>query len=279
MLWDLSSIPTGILGEKLFYRHLEVVIMIDAHAHIEMFRKETPGVVEESRKRLRAVIDSVTEYRKFHIWKSWELLKPHFDFVFPTLGYAPNEARRGKLEKVKRVEAFIREHTGAIVALGEIGLDFHYAKTGVERRNQREVFNRFLNLAVELDLPVVLHARDAEREVFEKVQRMGVRAYFHSYSGPKELALEIAENDHIIGINTGIDFIPAVREAAEILPLESIVVETDAPYMSPHKGERNYPWNVEYAVGMVAGIKGVEFREVEQATERNAVGFFGLHLD
>ena len=253
--------------------------MIDAHAHIEMFKGNAPKVVEGSRKRLKAVVDSITEYRKFHVWKSWELLRPHFGFIFPTLGYAPNEARRGNWEKVEKVETFIRKHAGEIVALGEIGLDFYYATTEAERRNQREIFRHFLNLAVELKLPVVLHARDAEREVFEAVHRAGVRAYFHSYSGPKELALEIAENGHIIGINTGIDFIPAVREAAEVLPLESIVVETDSPYMSPYKGEKNYPWNVEYAVKGIMELKGMEFKEVERATERNAVRFFELHLD
>ncbi len=211
--------------------------MIDAHCHIEMFKGGRAGeVVEESKKHLKAVVDSITEYRKFHVWKSWELLEPYFGFVFPTLGYAPNEARRGgNWEKVKRVEEFIREHADEIVAVGgEIGLDFYYAKTEEERKNQREIFHHFLNLAVELDKPVVLHARDAEREVFEAIQRAGVKAYFHSYSGPAELALEIVGNGHIIGINTGgIDFIPEVRKAAEVLPLESIVVETDAPYMSP----------------------------------------------
>ncbi|WP_010477343.1 YchF/TatD family DNA exonuclease [Thermococcus zilligii] len=252
--------------------------MIDAHAHVEMFKGEAGEVVEESRKRLKAVVDSITEYRKFHVWKSWELLEPYFGFIQPTLGYAPNEARRGNWEKVRNVEAFIREHAGEIVALGEIGLDFYYAESEEERRNQREIFHHLLGVAVELDLPVVLHAREAEREVFEAIQRAGVRAYFHSYSGPRDLALEIAENGHMIGINTGIDFIPAVKEAAEALPLESIVVETDSPYMSPYRGEKNYPWNVEYVVKRVAELKGLELEEVERATERNAIKFFGLKL-
>jgi TatD DNase family protein len=252
--------------------------MIDAHAHFEFYKKEAPTVIEECRKHLRAVVDSITEYRKFHVWKSWELLKPYFDFIFPTLGYHPNEARRGNWEKVKRVEDFILEHEKEIVGIGEIGMDYHHAKTEEERRKQREIFHHFLNLAVELDKPVVLHARDAEKEVFKAVQKAGIKAYFHSYSGPAGLALEIAENGHIVGINTGIDFIPAVREAAEVLHLESIVVETDSPYMSPYKGEKNYPWNVKYAVRRIAEIKGLEFEEVERATERNAIRFFNLRL-
>ncbi|AIF69253.1 deoxyribonuclease [Palaeococcus pacificus DY20341] len=252
--------------------------MIDAHAHIEMFKRDAPLIIEESRRSLKAVVDSITEYRKFHVWKSWELLKEHFDFVKPTLGYAPNEARRGNWEKVKKVDAFILEHSDEIYAIGEIGLDFYYAKSEAERKAQREIFHHFLNLAVELDKPVVLHAREAEKEVFEAIQRAGVKAYFHSYSGDVLLAREIAENGHYIGINTGIAFIPEVREAAEKVELEGILVETDAPYMSPVKGERNKPWNVSFAIREVATLKGLSFEEVEQKTEENTVKFFGLKL-
>ncbi|AJC72396.1 deoxyribonuclease [Thermococcus guaymasensis DSM 11113] len=250
--------------------------MIDAHAHVEMFKGKIPEVIEESRNRLKLIVDSITEYRKFHVWKSWEALKPYFGFIQPTLGYAPNEARRGNWEKVKRVEEFIREHADEIVAVGEIGLDFYYAETEAERKNQREIFKHFLNLAVELDLPVVLHARDAEREVFEAVEKAGIPAYFHSYSGPKELALEIARAGHFVGINTGIDFIPEVRAAAETVPLENLLVETDSPYMSPYKGQKNYPWNVEYAIRRIAELRGLAFEEVERITEENTLRFFGL---
>jgi len=250
--------------------------MIDAHAHVEMFKGKIPEVIEESRNRPKLIVDSITEYRKFHVWKSWEALKPYFGFIQPTLGYAPNEARRGNWEKVKRVEEFIREHADEIVAVGEIGLDFYYAETEAERKNQREIFKHFLNLAVELDLPVVLHARDAEREVFETVEKAGIPAYFHSYSGPKELALEIARAGHFVGINTGIDFIPEVRAAAETVPLENLLVETDSPYMSPYKGQKNYPWNVEYAIRRIAELRGLAFEEVERITEENTLRFFGL---
>ncbi|WP_297510970.1 TatD family hydrolase, partial [Thermococcus sp.] len=157
--------------------------MIDAHAHFEFYRKEAPQIIEKCRKELRAVVDSITEYRKAHVWKSWELLRPYFGFVFPTLGYHPNEARRGNWEKVRKVEAFILEHRDEIVAIGEIGLDYYHAENERGRENQKEIFQHFLNLAIELKLPVVIHAREAEREAFELVQRAGVSAYFHSFAG------------------------------------------------------------------------------------------------
>jgi len=250
--------------------------MIDAHAHFEFYRKEAPRVIEECRKELRAVVDSITEYRKAHVWKSWELLRPYFGFIFPTLGYHPNEARRGNWEKVKKVEDFIREHSEEIVAVGEIGLDYHYAENERQRENQREIFRHFLELAVELDLPVVIHAREAEGEAYKLVQKAGVKAYFHSYAGSVGLAREIVENGHVIGINTGVVFIPEVKAVAETVEVDYLLVETDSPYMSPFKGQRNTPCNVRVAVEWIAKLQGLNFEEVERETEKNAVEFFGL---
>ncbi len=131
--------------------------MIDAHAHFELYRKEAPQVIGECRNELSAVVDSITEYRKAHVWRSWELLRPYFGFIQPTLGYHPNEAKRGNWDRVERVENFIREHVEETAAIGEVGLDYHYTENKRQRENQREVFRHFLELAVELDLPVVVH--------------------------------------------------------------------------------------------------------------------------
>ncbi|GAB6101659.1 YchF/TatD family DNA exonuclease [Thermococcus atlanticus] len=252
--------------------------MIDAHAHFEFYRKNAGDVIEECMGELKAVIDSITEYRKNHVWKSWELLKPYFGFIFPTLGYHPNEARRGNWEKVRKVEDFIREHRDDIVAVGEVGLDYHYAENERQRENQRKIFEHFLELALELKKPVVIHARESEREAFEIVQRYGINAYFHAFSGSKGLAVEIAENGHYIGISTGILFIPEVKAAAEVLDAEAVLAETDSPYMSPFKGRRNKPCYVKLAVEEIAKLKELSFEEVEMITERNAIEFFNLKL-
>ncbi len=250
--------------------------MIDAHAHFEFYKKDAPRMIEECREELTAVVDSITEYRKAHVWRSWEMLKPYFGFIAPTLGYHPNEARRGNWEKVKKVEEFILAHRDEIVAIGEIGLDYHYAENEGQRENQRAIFRHFLELALELGLPVVIHTREAEREAFKMVQRAGVRAYFHSFAGSVELAGEIVENSHVIGINTGVVFIPEVKAVAGVIDVDYLLVETDSPYMSPFKGHRNVPCNVKVAVEWIARLQGIEFEEVERITEKNAVEFFGL---
>jgi len=133
-----------------------------------------------------------------------------------------------------------------------------------------------VELALELGLPVVIHAREAEKDAYELVQRAGVRAYFHSYAGSIELAREIVENGHVIGINTGVVFIPEVRAVAEAIDVDYLLVETDSPYMSPFKGQRNRPCNVKVAVEWIAKLQGIEFEAVEVVTEKNAVEFFDL---
>ncbi len=250
--------------------------MIDSHAHLEMHRKDMEEVLHECRRKLSAVVDSITEYKKFHVWKSWDVLRPHFGFIVPTLGYHPNEARRGNWDKVNKVERFIVEHRKEIVAIGEIGLDYYYANTEKQRENQRLIFRRFLELADELHLPVVIHARKAEKEAFDTVQKAGIRAYFHGFTGSRGLAREIAENGHMIGVGTGIVFIPEVRIVAESLDIDSILTETDSPYMSPFRGQRNRPTNVEIVIRELTSIKGDDTKEVERITERNAKVFFRL---
>ncbi|NJE79571.1 TatD family hydrolase, partial [Thermococcus sp. GR4] len=93
-----------------------------------------------------------------------------------------------------------------------------------------------------------------------------------------ELAKEIAENDHPIGISTGIVFIPEIRKTVEALELEDILVETDSPYMSPFRGQRNKPCYVRMAIEEVAKLKGREFDEVERITEKNTIEFFRLEV-
>ncbi|AFK22630.1 YchF/TatD family DNA exonuclease [Pyrococcus sp. ST04] len=252
--------------------------MIDAHAHIEFFKKNHVEIVNEAREKLRAIVDSITEYRKVHVWKSWEILKPYFGFLFPTLGYHPNEAKRGNWEKVEKVEEFIIKHKDDIFAIGEIGLDYYHAKTLEERRNQEKIFRHFLELAQELKLPVVVHARDAEGEALRIISEYDVKAYFHSYTGDVETAKEIIDHGHVIGIVTGIVFIPEVRKVAEAIEIDYLLGETDSPYMSPYKGVKNKPWYVEVVVKELAKIKNVSIYEIERILEKNTIEFFSLPL-
>lgn len=79
--------------------------MIDAHAHLEFYKRDYESIIGEAKEKLDGIIDSITEYRKAHVWKSWELLKGYFGFLYPTLGYHPNEAKRGNWEKLRELRS------------------------------------------------------------------------------------------------------------------------------------------------------------------------------
>jgi len=258
-------------------KDLRGIGLIDCHAHMELYRKsDVEKEVRRAKNCVIAVFDSITEYRKAHVHKSWELLKPHFGFIFPTLGYHPNEAKRGNWEKVRRIEEFLLDHVKDIVAVGEIGLDFYHATTDKERKNQLKIFRHFLSLASELELPVVVHARKAEEMAIREVERAGVEAYFHTFAeaGLTKSAQEVG----YIGISTGIAFIPQVRKVAEEVSLERVLVETDSPYMSPFKGIPNSPCNVSVVVRELERLKSIEADKIASAVCKNVRDLFGVDL-
>ena len=256
---------------------LREIKLIDCHAHMELYRKsDVEKEIRRAKNCVRAVFDSITEYRKAHVHKSWELLKNHFGFIFPTLGYHPNEAKRGNWEKVERVEKFLLDHAKEIVAVGEIGLDFYHATADRERENQLRIFRHFLSIASELDLPVVVHAREAEEIAIREVERAGVEAYFHAFA--EDELTKSAQDAGYIGISTGIAFIPQVKRVAEKVSLERTFVETDSPFMSPFRGVTNNPCNVSVAVKELERLKSVEADEIVSAVLKNVRDFFGVEL-
>ena len=249
---------------------------VDSHAHFELYGKRFREEIERAKSCVSLVFDSITEYRKAHVWKSWEKLKPYFGFVVPTLGFHPNEAKRGNWERVRKVEEFLLEHSTEIVAVGEIGLDFHHAESEKERENQLEIFRHFLNLAVEIEKPVVVHAREAEEIAVREVERAGVPAYFHAFANPD--CVKSAQEVGFVGISTGIAFIPEVVEVAKACDVERILAETDSPYMSPFRGTLNSPCNVLVVIENLVKLKEYEREEIVELLNSNAGEFYGLKI-
>ncbi len=212
--------------------------------------------------------------------RTLELSERFEEFVFSTIGLHPPRApkmQQGVIDDVVRV---IREHANRIAAIGEVGLDYHYVKEPEERRRMQDVFERFLKLAEELNKPVVIHAREAEEHTFEILKGYDVVAMFHCYDGPAELARRIADAGHYVSLST-IHVIRGpederTRELLETVPLEMTLTETDSPYLSPVRGERNEPRNVWRIVELLARVKGVPVAEVIETTARNALNFYDL---
>ena len=174
-----------------------------------------------------------------------------------------------------------------IVAIGEIGLDYHsdfFGDVPLDKAKELRVFEAQLILAEELDLPVIIHDRDAHGDIFEAVLRHPkVRGVMHSFSGSPELAREYVRRGWYISFSGTVTFQNAarVREAAAAVPRDRLLVETDCPYLAPHpmRGRLNHSGYLEYTLGAIAALWGASPQAVADQTRNNAEAlFFGRTL-
>ena len=164
-------------------------------------------------------------------------------------------------------------------AIGEIGLDYHYED--IPRQVQQRAFRAQMALASELDMPVIVHERDAHGDGMDIVKEFPtVKGVFHCYSGSAEMAQELVRLGWYIGFTGVLTFKNARKavETAAAIPLDRIVLETDCPYMAPepHRGKRNHPGYLPYIAQKLAQIRGISLEEVTAATTENAFRLYRL---
>lgn len=203
-----------------------------------------------------------------------------YDFLLPTIGIHPNDVEALTPDKRKEMEALIEEiHP---IAIGEIGLEYHYEEPS--REIQREAFLYQLTLAGKYDLPVIIHSRDASEETFEIMKAHGPRkkGVIHCYSGSPEMALEYVKMGYYIGVGGVVTFKNGrkLKETVEAIPMDRILLETDCPYLAPtpHRGERNSSLLLPYVVEEIASLKGITPSEVENITLKNAETLFNIRI-
>ncbi len=198
-----------------------------------------------------------------------------YDYIYAAVGVHPHELYDMSSQTIDKLRK-LSEHE-KVVAIGEIGLDYHYDTH--PREYQRFWFIQQLRLAEETGLPVVIHSREASQDTFDIISRSKVRrGSIHCYSGSAEMAKEYVKMGFHIGIGGVVTFPNAKKlvEVVEAIPLESIVIETDCPYLSPapNRGKRNDSSNLKYVVKKIAEIKGVTEEIVAEITKKNAESIF-----
>ncbi|CAM9134136.1 unnamed protein product [Choristocarpus tenellus] len=166
---------------------------------------------------------------------------------------------------------------GEVVAVGECGLDRFYLSDDSFLVEQERVLRMLLRVSVKHDLPVILHSRKAEARVFEMLIEEGVsKAIFHCYSGKIKLALKIAEAGYMVSIPSVVERADSFRQLAKKVPMDSILTETDSPYMSPDKGVRNEPATIPRGLKAIAAVKNMTPEEAADAVRCNFSRVFGL---
>ncbi len=196
-----------------------------------------------------------------------------YDFVYGAVGVHPEYANDVDYTALREFS-----HHPKIVAIGEIGLDYHYE--GYNRDEQITAFKKQLELAKEVDLPVIIHSRDATQDTLDILKEYKPRGVVHCFSGSAETALEIVKLGMYIGFTGVITFKNAHRaiEALKAVPIDKLLCETDCPYMAPepHRGERNDPSLLCHIIEKMAEVKGMSPQEMADITNKNARTLFGL---
>ncbi len=204
-------------------------------------------------------------------------LAKRYPFIYCSVGVHPHEVKELKeedLEELRRLSSYEK-----VVAIGEIGLDYYYDSS--PRPTQRQWFIKQLHLAKELDLPVIIHSREASQETFDLIMESGVKeGVIHCFSGKSELAREYVKKGFYIGVGGSLTFKNAKKtvEVVEKIDLSHLLIETDAPYLAPvpHRGKRNDSSYLKEVVEKIAEIKGISIEEVAHITSQNARNLFRI---
>lgn len=245
---------------------------------MEQFVKDREAVLTRAASAgVTAVIDIGTDLASS---KAAAGLSRIFDNVFASAGIHPHESGAAGDDDLAALEALLT--MPRTVALGEIGLDYHYDFS--PRETQQSLFKRQLQLARSLDMPVIIHVREAMQEALAIIDSLGAapwRGVFHCFSGTAADAAEVQERGFHVsftGVVTFKNFVTS--DAVRLIQEERLLLETDCPYMAPvpHRGKRCEPMHLPHTGGKVAEIRGVSPEHLAAATTENAIALFGLEL-
>ena len=200
-----------------------------------------------------------------------------YDFVYAAVGWHPEEAAGWTDDSLEQIRALAAQPK--VCAIGEIGLDYYWDAS--TKATQETMLRAQLELALELDLPVIIHDREAHGDSLRIVcDYPGLRGVFHCFSGSVEMARELLRRGWYLGFDGPVTY-KSNKKAAEVLavtPLERILVETDSPYMAPEpcRGKRNDSSLLVYVLEKIAALKGVSAEEMTRITQENGCRLFGI---
>ena len=256
-----------------------MIEIFDTHTHLNVDNfagKEQEEI--DFAAELGVVKMNIVGFDKPTINKSLALSES-YDQLYSTIGWHPTEAGSYSQEIEDMIVSQL--DNPKVVALGEIGLDYYWMEDPKE--TQIDVFKRQIFLSKEHNLPFVVHTRDALEDTYAVIKEVGVGprgGIMHSYSGSLEMAQKFVDLGMMISFSGVVTFKKAldVQEAAQKLPLDKILVETDAPYLAPvpKRGRENRTGYTRYVVDKIAELRGLTSEEVARATYDNAMRIFGL---
>lgn len=257
-------------------------MLFDTHCHLydTAYDADRPAVLERARAAgIGRMLCPATDRQSSEACVE---LARHYDGIYAAVGIHPQEAGRvqpGDIEAIRRMA----EQEPFVVAIGEVGLDYHYDTPA--RDTQKEIFIEMIGLARDLDLPIDIHDREAHGDTMEILRRYGkgLRGVFHCYSGSLEMTTELIRMGFYFGF-TGTVVFPNSKRAKQVasrIPMERLLIETDSPYLTPppYRGRRNEPAYVRYVAEEIARLRGLDVEYVTSQTTANGLQVFGIAED
>ncbi len=255
--------------------------MIDSHCHLEQkgYVRILHELIPRWKEKLKLIITCCAHYKDFS--RTLEIVDQNKGFIFCTLGLHPEfikeieNTKERYLQKKKYIEEIRKAKP---IAIGEVGLDYHWIKEPEWQDKQKDMFIEFISLAKEMNLPLVIHSWDATEDAIKILEEEGMKAkkvLFHLLQD-KDCLSKIIENNWFISIGPGIAKSKTIKKIARDCPLNRILLETDSPWFKQEGQEFGEPINVKVACGKIAEIKKISIEEVEKQTDLNAIEFFNL---
>ena len=247
-------------------------MLVDTHCHVlDEYYDDIDAVIARAKDAGvgMIIVNGIDSKSNEEVLK----LVSKYDIVYGALGIQPESIMNVTDDDFRFIEDHI--HDDKILAIGEIGLDYHY---DIDKNRQKEVFKRQLEIAKKNNKPVIVHSRDCIQETYNILKNSGVKGIMHCYSGSVEMAREFCKIGFCLGIGGISTFKNAVRlvEVIKDIPLEYIVLETDAPYLSPepYRGKVNEPANVRVILQKICDIKGLDYKDACRITTGNVFSLF-----
>jgi len=241
-------------------------MIIDAHAHLDFYSEERLEEVIQNAKKNKVKFIVTNSVNKKSIEKSLKIYKKYPKIVRLAVGLYPEEELL--IKDFEFLEEFIRKNKESITAIGEIGLDLHHTKENFEI--QKTVFIKELELANQLEIPVIIHSRKAEKEVLEILETFPkLKILLHCFSGNFKLITKGIERGYYFSIPTNVNRSEHFQKMLELIPKEKILTETDSPYLSPYLDKENEPSFITESIKIISKIWKTSEDKVEKQIEDN----------
>lgn len=252
--------------------------LFDSHAHYndERFKEDIDTIIQENYNK--GIIKTTCAGYNLNSSKQAIEIANQYDYIYATAGISPNDLSENTLEELKEIEKIAQNEN--VVAIGEIGLDYYWNKDNKEF--QKEIFIKQIEIANKLNMPIVIHTRDAvidTIDILKNIMPCNKKGIFHCCPLNLELIKEAVKLGYYISFSGVITFKNAKAEAAiKEVPLDKLLIETDSPYLTPEpfRGKRNNPGNVEFVARKIADVLEISFEEIEKITMENAKRIFEI---